>query len=105
MSFIFGHSAMSAIMTVHFTMRSSDELPLARIVLMFSNVCLVSASMPPETSTGLPSTTFVPIWPERNRYGPDRTADENGYGHGSVTLMNSGYAGPSDAQTPATRRR
>src|SRR6185436_3102913 len=51
--------------------------------------------MPPATSFGEPSTISDPICPDTNTKSPARTADENGYGHGSTTLMNSGAAGTS----------
>src|SRR6187401_703356 len=113
MVFICGHSAMSAIITEHFTTRSIDDPALVSVALIYSSVCLVSASMPPATSLGAPSTTADPICPDRNRKSPARTAEENGYGHGSVTLMNTGAWGLSDvgactvhpAATPASSNR
>src|SRR5687768_16363170 len=78
---------MSAIITVHFTTRSSDDPVRARTSRMFSIVWRVSGPMPPGTSLNVLS---VPICPERYSMFPTRTAGENGNGGGPYGVRNSG---------------
>ena len=100
--FIRSHSAISAIITVHFTTLSIDEPTASSVRLMFSIVCRVSASIPPGTTVPAAEAS-VPICPERKIRSPTRTAGEKGRvgAPNGVRYSTSALAAEADAVAAA----